>query len=152
MKYVGLDRAYRCGQWRGRKPTSFDLGRYGTGRPKGERSGVFRLRRRLAARRGFQWPERGRNAGRRAPDVAKADNEGWSLYGARWLQPVATTGKSRGPVNRKSKPNPLPPAATGCLRTSMVRRGSTVRVRQRASRNALQSPTLRYPNRQRLGR
>ncbi len=37
---------------------------------------------------------------------------------------------------------PLPPAATGCLRRSMVRRGSTVRVRQRASMKCLQIGTL----------
>jgi hypothetical protein len=57
---------------------------------------------------------------------------GWSLYGAPWLQPTAISGKSFRPANRKNRPNPLPPAATGCLRRSMVRRGSTVRVRQRA--------------------
>src|SRR4051812_40551501 len=34
----------------------------------------------------------------------------------------------------------------------MVRRGSTVRVRQRASRNPCTAPTLRNPNRKRLGR
>src|SRR4051812_25601451 len=34
----------------------------------------------------------------------------------------------------------------------MVRRGSTVRVRQRASRNPCRAPTLRNPNRKRLGR
>jgi hypothetical protein len=32
-------------------------------------------------------------------------------------------GKSTGPRNRQNKRNPLPPAATGCLRSSMVRRG-----------------------------
>jgi hypothetical protein len=56
----------------------------------------------------------------------------WSLYGAPWLQPVAIAGKSAAPRNRKNKRNPLRLAATGCLRRSMVRRGSTVRVRQRA--------------------
>src|SRR5947207_12377895 len=53
-----------------------------------------------------------------------------------WSPVVATrgnSGNSTGPRNRKNKLNPLPPAATGCLRRSMVRRGSTVRVRQRAS-------------------
>jgi hypothetical protein len=37
-----------------------------------------------------------------------------------------------------SSPEPLPPAATGCGLDRMVRRGSTVRVRQRASRKTLQ--------------
>jgi hypothetical protein len=46
----------------------------------------------------------------------------WSLYGAQRAQPVATGGKAREPRDRKNKPNPLPPAATGCLRRSMVRR------------------------------
>ena len=47
--------------------------------------------------------------------AANADNRGWSLYGAPWLQPVAISGKSTGPPNRKSKRNPLPSAATGCV-------------------------------------
>jgi hypothetical protein len=51
---------------------------------------------------------------------------GWSLYGAPWLQPVAIAGKSTGPRNRENKRNPLPPAATGCLRSSMVSRASAV--------------------------
>jgi hypothetical protein len=33
-----------------------------------------------------------------------------------WLQRVAISGKSPRPVNRGNKRNPLPPAATGCLR------------------------------------
>ena len=60
----------------------------------------------------------------------------WSLYGAPWLQPVAIAGKSAAPRNRKNKRNPLRLAATGGLRRSMVRRGSTVRVRQRALRSS----------------
>jgi hypothetical protein len=67
---------------------------------------------------------------------------GWSLYGAPGLQPTPISGKSTRPVKRKNKPNPLPPVATGCLRRSMVRRGSTVRVRQRASQNASKWPFL----------
>ena len=51
--------------------------------------------------------------------------------------PVVATGGNQLQIgrtrNRKSKRNPLPPAATGCLGKYMVRRGSTVRVRQRAS-------------------
>src|SRR6266545_6845050 len=48
------------------------------------------------------------------------------LYGAPWLQPVATSCKSAGPRNRKNKRNPLPPAATGCLGKYMVSRASAV--------------------------
>jgi hypothetical protein len=48
--------------------------------------------------------------------------EGWSLYGAPWLQPVAISGKSRDRKNGGNKPKPLPSVATGCLRGSMVRR------------------------------
>jgi hypothetical protein len=58
--------------------------------------------------------------------VTKADNEGWSLYGAQRSQPVATGGKSDTAENGSDERNPLPWVA-------MVRRGSTVRVRQRAS-------------------
>jgi hypothetical protein len=49
------------------------------------------------------------------------------------MQPVAISGKWNGPRNRENKRKPLPWIATGCVRRSMVRRGSTVRVRQRAS-------------------
>ena len=52
------------------------------------------------------------------------------------MQPVATGGKWNGPKNGSDKRKPLPWVATSCLSRSMVRRGSTVRVRQRA----LQSP------------
>src|SRR5206468_7740967 len=46
--------------------------------------------------------------------VANADNRGWSLYGAPWLQPVAISGKSRERGRAENKPKPLPPAATSC--------------------------------------
>ena len=51
-----------------------------------------------------------------------------------------TVGKCRGPENRSNKPKPLPPVATSCRGTLMVRRGSPVRVRKRAlsSRKYLQ--------------
>src|SRR2546429_5794338 len=54
------------------------------------------------------------------------------LYGAPWLQRVAINGKSDARGSGENKPKPLPWVATGCVRSSMVRRGSTVRVRQRA--------------------
>ena len=50
----------------------------------------------------------------------------WSLYGAPWLQPAAISGKSPELANPKSKPNPLPRAATCCVRRSMVSRASAV--------------------------
>jgi hypothetical protein len=65
-------------------------------------------------------------------NVAKVDNSGWSLYGAQRSQPVATGSKRDGAENSSLKQEPLPWVATGCRRGSMVRRGSTVRVRQRA--------------------
>jgi hypothetical protein len=48
------------------------------------------------------------------------------------LQPVAISGKSDRSGIRQNERNPSPSLATSCLRSSMVRRGSTVRVRQRA--------------------
>ena len=66
-------------------------------------------------------------------NVAKVDNSGWSLYGAQRSQPVATGSKRDGAENGSLKRKPLPSVATSCLSRSMVRRGSTVRVRQRAS-------------------
>jgi len=79
-------------------------------------------------------------------------NERWSPYGAPWLQPVAISGKSRGRKNRRNKPKPLPWVATGCLQKYMVRRGSTVRVRQRAPEKSRKaglsvSDALRDPQR-----
>jgi hypothetical protein len=61
----------------------------------------------------------------------------WSIYGAQRAQPVATGGKWKAPESRSNKPirNRWQPTATVSQR--MVRRGSTVRVRQRA---LLQAP------------
>src|SRR5205807_1754190 len=59
--------------------------------------------------------------------------KGWNPYGAPWLQLAAGGGKCSAAGDGEIKPKPLPRVATGCLRSSMVRRGSTVRVRQRAS-------------------
>ena len=55
------------------------------------------------------------------------------------MQPVAINGKSTERKSGENKPNPLRPIATGCVRRSMVRRGSTVRVRQRALLKAQQA-------------
>jgi hypothetical protein len=51
---------------------------------------------------------------------------------ARRSQPVATGGRWEDAENGSASANRLPWVATGCLSRSMVRRGSTVRVRQRA--------------------
>src|SRR6266545_8356711 len=64
--------------------------------------------------------------------VATADNGVWSLYGAQRLQPVATGGKWENAENGSDRRKPLRWVAASCLSRSMVRRGSTVRVRQRA--------------------
>ncbi|MBN2839635.1 MAG: hypothetical protein JXP37_01580, partial [Coriobacteriia bacterium] len=75
-------------------------------------------------------------------NVAKVDNSGWSLYGAQRSQPVATGSKRDGAENGSLKRKPLPSVATSCPTRSMVRRGSTVRVRQRAYLKCLQIDTL----------
>src|SRR5438105_7703709 len=69
------------------------------------------------------------------------------LYGAPWLQPVASGGKSSDRGSGRNKPNPLPPAATGCGAKYMVRRGSTVRVRQGALQSACCCISARVPAR-----
>jgi hypothetical protein len=50
-----------------------------------------------------------------------------------WLQPVATGRKSGRPDTPENKRKPLPSVATRCRKQRMVRRGSPVRVRKRAS-------------------
>jgi hypothetical protein len=62
----------------------------------------------------------------------------WSVYGALRSLAGASSGKCPRPENGQNKPISLPLIATGCRDPKMVRRGSTVRVRQRASRKALQ--------------
>src|SRR6266540_842345 len=54
-----------------------------------------------------------------------------------WSPAVATGGKWDGREDGSNKRKPLPWVATSCRDPKMVRRGSTVRVRQRA----LQSPS-----------
>ena len=75
--------------------------------------------------------------------VRHTHSRGRSLYGAPWLQPVAIVGKSTTRGSRRNKPKPLPSFATGCAREYMVRRGSTVRVRKRASRSSCCSAPFR---------
>jgi hypothetical protein len=56
--------------------------------------------------------------------VASPDYKEWSLYGAPWLQPVASAGKRGGAVIGPNTRKPLPWVATGCGKERMVRRGS----------------------------
>jgi hypothetical protein len=57
---------------------------------------------------------------RRPPDqlaadaTVTADNRGWSLYGAPWLQPVAKGGKWSGRESGSDRRKPLLWVATGC--------------------------------------
>jgi hypothetical protein len=62
----------------------------------------------------------------RSRPVARAGNRGWSLYGAPWLQPVATGRKSESPHKAENKRKPLPWVATSSLSRSMVSRASAV--------------------------
>jgi catechol 2,3-dioxygenase-like lactoylglutathione lyase family enzyme len=58
--------------------------------------------------------------------------EVWSVYGAERSQPVATGGRWDDLESGSDTRKPLPWVATSCPDPKMVRRGSTVRVRQRA--------------------
>jgi hypothetical protein len=84
----------------------------------------------LVSAPGHRGPLRGPAEPRFISGISR--REGGAFYGAQQAQPVASTGKSAGRRNRGIKPNLLPWVATGCRRRQMVRRGSTVRVRQRA--------------------
>jgi hypothetical protein len=64
--------------------------------------------------------------------VVSEGNERWSTYGAQRSQPVAIGGKWNARESGSKRRKPLPWVATSCLRRSMVRRGSPVRVRKRA--------------------
>jgi len=57
----------------------------------------------------------------------------WSIYGAERTQPATVGHKSESFENGSNKPNPLRSIADSCAHNEMVRRVSTVRVRQRAS-------------------
>ena len=61
--------------------------------------------------------------------------EVWSVYGAERSQPVATGGRWDDLESGSDTRKPLPWVATSCPDPKMVRRGSTVRVRQRALQN-----------------
>ena len=64
--------------------------------------------------------------------LAEGRGAEWSINGAERSQSVATGGKWDGAENGRERRKPLPRVATGCRDPKMVRRGSTVRVRQRA--------------------
>jgi hypothetical protein len=68
--------------------------------------------------------------------------EVWSVYGAERSQPVATGGRWDDLESGSDTRKPLPWVATSCPDPKMVRRGSTVRVRQRALQNPRKSPGL----------
>jgi catechol 2,3-dioxygenase-like lactoylglutathione lyase family enzyme len=68
--------------------------------------------------------------------------EVWSVYGAERSQPVATGGRWDDLESGSDTRKPLPWVATSCPDPKMVRRGSTVRVRQRAYSKCLQIGTL----------
>ena len=104
-------------------------------RRRPRRQGRPRLRTRVRLRP-RPHPRRTRGAARAGLSAAiltlvvRTGNWGRSLYGAQRSQLVATRRKCNGRGSRSNTGKPLPWVATGCLRRSMVRRGSTVRVRQ----------------------
>jgi hypothetical protein len=55
--------------------------------------------------------------------VASSDNDEWSLYGAPWLQPVATGRKSPRRENGRIRLKPLPWVAAACRIERTVREG-----------------------------
>ena len=65
----------------------------------------------------------------------RTPRRGWSVYGAERSQPVATGCKWDRRESGSNRREPLPWVATSCARTLMVRRGSRVRVRQRACKS-----------------
>jgi hypothetical protein len=73
-------------------------------------------------------------AGRRAVEIPLSSESGprWSIYGAKRAQTAAIGRSSAGPENGSDKPIPPRTVALSCVHNEMVRRGSTVRVRQRA--------------------
>src|SRR5581483_7268847 len=76
---------------------------------------------------------------------ATSGDEVWSSCGTTGLQPTATVGKGRCRESRLLTCEPLHTVASVCAQCYMVRRGSTVRVRQRALQkrrtSALSAPT-----------
>jgi hypothetical protein len=76
--------------------------------------------------------------------VVRAGNDGWSLYGAQRSQPLATGGKWEGAENGSDNGRFV---AVGCDQlpeSFVVSRGSTVRVRKRASDVLRQTGIPRY--------
>jgi hypothetical protein len=87
---------------------------------------------------------------RRVPQRENADaTPRWREFGKTRGQRGAMVRTFFKPGARLNNPNLLPLAATSCGSDRMVRRGSTVRVRQRASRFVLLRPWLRSLGRRR---
>jgi len=78
---------------------------------------------------------RSRRAPRGTPEPKRAflGLLGWNSYGTEGAQRVAKVRRREGSRTGCTSAKPLPPAATGCRLDRMVRRGSPVRVRKRAS-------------------
>jgi hypothetical protein len=76
------------------------------------------------------------------PEAFHRTPRSWSGHGAEPTQPVAIAGKPGRSGNDPTTCDRLPTLATNCDRYCMVRRGSTVRVRQRASKTSCKSPNL----------
>src|SRR5690349_3206934 len=69
----------------------------------------------------------------------RSGRRGWTSYGAKRAKPTATHGKSLRDKNGSNKPIRSRPQPTATVQDRMVRRGSTVRVRQRALQNPRRS-------------
>src|SRR5437870_3990774 len=81
--------------------------------------------------------------------VTRANARSWSIYGAERGQPAANGRKPIRPDNGSNKPSRSRRRRTATVQDLMVRRGSTVRVRQRASRRSLQIMRLACLDRKR---
>jgi hypothetical protein len=64
--------------------------------------------------------------------AVRTDEETWSTHGAERSQPTATAGRRITHANRQTTCYPPLLIVSNCRGCCMVRRGSTVRVRQRA--------------------
>src|SRR5581483_10373533 len=70
----------------------------------------------------------------RIPYPSAISQRKWSVYGAQRARPVATDGKLDASETRSNRPIRSRWQSTATASKRMVRRGSTVRVRQRACR------------------
>ncbi len=86
-------------------------------------------------RRTFKHSIRERDVRRNRPGVRDSARGDGAFMEPRGCNRLATGRKSNGLKNRRNTRKPLPCVATSCHLERMVRRGSTVRVRQRALQN-----------------